>query len=342
VTPALLAMTVEELTDAVQQLGHPAYRARQLADWVYAKAVTDPAAMTNLPKALAQGFDILTSRVVARADGRDGTIKLLIELADGERIECVMMPSPKRVTACLSTQVGCSMACVFCASGMEGLRRNLSAGEILEQILHLSQACKRRITNAVFMGVGEPLANYDATIAAVRALVDPQRFNISARHVTVSTVGLPKKIRRLAREGLPITLAISLHAPNDALRKQLLPTAGGTPIADILAAAQEFFEAHKREITIEYVLLGGVNDSMVCADALAKLARTIRCNVNLIRFNPVDPSTLVPPTIATVKAFAQRLGKRGVNVHVRRPRGRDVAAACGQLRRNRPLQSDSR
>lgn len=341
-TPALLAMTVEELTDAVQQLGRPAYRARQLADWVYAKAVTDPAAMTNLPKALAEGFDILTSRVIARADARDGTIKLLIELADGERIECVMMPSPKRVTACLSTQVGCSMACVFCASGMAGLRRDLSAGEILEQIIHLSQACKRRITNAVFMGVGEPLANYDATVAAVRALVDPQRFNISARHVTVSTVGLPKKIRRLAREGLPITLAISLHAPNDALRKQLLPTAERTPIADILAAAQVFFEAHKREITLEYVLLGGVNDSMVCADALAKLARTIRCNVNLIRFNPVDPSTLAPPTIATVKAFAQRLSKRGVNVHVRRPRGRDVAAACGQLRRNHPLQCDSR
>jgi len=332
VTTSLLAMTADELARAVAELDRPAYRAEQLADWVYRKGVVDPAKMTNLPAAFVDAFEILTSRTCDRADSRDGTVKLLIELADAEHVECVVIPTAKRMTACLSTQVGCSMGCAFCASAIGGFRRNLSSAEILEQVLHLQLAAGGRVTNVVFMGMGEPLANYDATVTAVRALIDPARFGLSARHITVSTIGLPRQIRRLAREDLPVTLAISLHAPNDALRQQLIPAAETTSIRDILDAAVEFFDARKREITLEYVLIADVNDTTVCADALARLAQPIRCNVNLIALNAVEGSPFQPSGSATVKAFADRLTKRGINVHVRRSRGADAQAACGQLR----------
>jgi 23S rRNA (adenine2503-C2)-methyltransferase len=326
-------MTTDELAEAVQQVGEPAYRARQMAEWVYGKSVTDPAVMTNVPRRLTETFDILTSGVIGRADSTDGTIKLLTELADGERVECVLIPSGKRATACLSTQAGCAMGCVFCASGMDGWRRNLSADEILEQVLHLQQAGDCRATNVVFMGTGEPLANYDAVLSAVRALIDPERFGISARHITISTVGLPKQMGQLAREDLPITLAVSLHAPNDALRRQLMPAAGKTTIAQIIEAAREYYESRKREVTVEYVLLAGVNDTNVCAEALAKVAGSLRCNVNLIHMNAVPGLPYRPSSKSVVRAFADRLVKHGVNVNVRRSRGGDIAAACGQLRR---------
>ncbi len=331
--PSLLEMTIEELTRTVEEMGHPAYRGGQLADWVYGRGVTDPAAMSNLPRDLAESIDILPSRIAARADSEDGTIKLLIELADGEHVETVLIPTAKRVTACLSTQAGCAMGCRFCASTIGGLRRDLTSGEMLAQILHLQQAGDQRVTNVVFMGMGEPLANYDATVRAVRAIVDPQRFGVSARRVTVSTLGLPGPIRRLAGEDLPITLAISLHAPNDVLRQQLIPAAGRTPLDKIIAAAETFYSSHNREITLEYLLLSGVNDSNVCADALAKIASRLRCNINLIRYNPVESLPFSRPSGVKAQAFAARLKRHGVNVHIRRSRGLDTAAACGQLRR---------
>jgi 23S rRNA (adenine2503-C2)-methyltransferase len=212
------------------------------------------------------------------------------------------------------------------------VRRNLSAGEILEQILHLQIACERRVSHVVFMGMGEPLANYRATLSAIRAIVDPRRFGISARHVTVSTVGLPKQILRLGRTNIPVTLAISLHAPNDQLRRQLIPGAPAT-IEEIVEAAREFFQSRKREVTLEYVMLAGVNDTPLSADALAKIAKQLRCNVNLIRYNTVATLPFTPPSRAAVRAFADRLRRRGVNVQIRRPRGLDATAACGQLRR---------
>jgi len=183
------------------------------------------------------------------------------------------------------------------------------------------------------MGMGEPLANYDATIAAVRSLIDPDRFGLSARHITVSTIGLPKQIRQLAREEIPVTLAISLHAPTDALRQQLIPAAERTSIGDILDAARDYFQATKREVTLEYALINGVNDTNVCAEGLATVAHRVRCNVNLIPFNPIDEVSFTPSTPAAVQAFAARLKKRGVNAHVRKSRGTDAQAACGQLRR---------
>jgi 23S rRNA (adenine2503-C2)-methyltransferase len=211
--------------------------------------------------------------------------------------------------------------------------RNLTASEILQQVLHLQQASDTRVSHVVFMGMGEPLANYDATVGAIRSLIDPRKFNISARRVTVSTVGLPSQIRRLAREDLPITLAISLHAPNDALRRQLIPSAEQFGLEEIIGAAQEFFEARKREITLEYTLLSGVNDTNVCATALVGIAKRLRCNVNLIRYNPTSLA-FKRPTSGAIVSFAARLEKAGVNVQIRRSRGQDVTAACGQLKRD--------
>ena len=330
-----LEMTIDEVKASLRAAGAQPFRADQLADWVYRKGVTDAAAMSNLPAALTRGLSVLTSRIAGRADSTDGTIKLLIELHDGEHIECVMIPTAGRATACVSTQVGCAMRCGFCASGADGFRRNLTSGEILEQLLHLRQAGGRAITNVVFMGIGEPLANYDATVSAVRAIIDPQRFGISARRVTVSTVGLPKQIRRLAAEDIPVTLAISLHAFNDALRRQIIPAAAGAPMEDILAAAEEFYRSRKRELTLEYVLLGGLNDTNLCADGLARVAGRLRCNVNLISYNPAETAAQSPysrPSQASARAFLQRLRRKGVNVHLRQSRGLDAAAACGQLR----------
>lgn len=328
----VLDMTFEQLKAAVAAEGVPAYRADQIADWVYRKGVARPEKMTNLPAAIQSRLEVLTTRVARRADSTDGTVKLLLELADHETIECVMIPAPRRNTACVSTQVGCAMRCAFCASGLRGFRRNLSAGEILQQILHLQEQTGERITHVVYMGMGEPLANYDATVASIKALIDPKRFGISARHVSVSTVGLPAQIRRLAQENLPITLAISLHAPNDPIRRQIIPMAAQHPIEKVIAAAQEFFQSRKREVTLEYILIDGVNDSAICAEGLARIAHQLRCNVNLIQYNPVATLPLAAPSQTKLAAFAAKLEKRGVNVNIRRSRGADADAACGQLR----------
>jgi len=328
----VLELTFDELQEALVERGQATFRAAQVADWVFKKGQTDPAKMTNLPPSLRAMLAVTSCTVEQRIDSEDGVTKLLLALGDGNHVECVLIPTPDRATACLSTQVGCGMRCAFCASGLNGLTRNLTGGEILAQILLLQQACERRVTNVVFMGIGEPLANYDATLAAVRGIIDPQRLGISARNVTISTVGIPRAIRRLAHEDLPVTLAISLHAPNDVLRRQLIPAAERSTIAEILDAARTFYDARHREITLEYLLIGGVNDTPVCADALVGLAHQLRCNVNLIRYNPVEGLPYTKPNQLAVQNFAQRLKKRGVNATVRRSRGQDAAAACGQLR----------
>ena len=346
----LLDMTPEDLEAELARLGQKAYRASQIAQWVWQRGVYDFAAMTNLPAALrdelAGELIILTGRVVAEATADDGTVKLLIQWPDGERIETVLIPTPDRATACVSTQVGCALRCGFCASGLEGLRRDLSGGEIVEQVLHLQRVTARHVTHVVFMGMGEPLANYGSTVFALRAIVDPRRLGISARKVTVSTVGLPDAVRRLAREDLPVTLAISLHAPNDAIRRQIMPAAAQHKLADVLAAAEEFFASRNRRLTLEYVLLAGVNDTNVCAEMLARIARRLEANVNLIRYNPVEglgaptaknggrgPLPFERPTESATRHFAARLERLGANVQIRQSRGLQADAACGQLRR---------
>ncbi len=332
----LLDMTAAELAAEIESLGGKKFRAKQILEWVWQRSVVDFSEMKNLPATLRGDLRgrlaILTSEIETRYDAEDGVVKLLLRLGDGEYIETVLIPAGRRVTACLSTQVGCAMGCEFCASGLEGLRRNLTAGEILEQIIQLRQATGQHITNVVLMGTGEPLANYDAAVAAIRAMIDPKRGGISARRITLSTVGLPKGIAKLADEDLPITLAISLHAPNDALRAKIMPTPSRYPLADILDAAEEFFHSRGREITLEYTLLAGLNDSLDCAAQLAGLAGKLRCNVNLIRYNPVEQLSYAPPPAGTMQRFAETLRSAGVNVNIRQSRGSTVKAACGQLR----------
>jgi 23S rRNA (adenine2503-C2)-methyltransferase len=325
-------MTRPEARDILLAAGHKAFRAKQLADWVYGKGVTDVAMMSNIPASVADDLSFLTSSIAARTDSRDGTTKLLLDLHDGCQVETVLIPSPSRVTACVSTQAGCAVGCKFCASGLGGLQRNISSGEILEQLIHLRQASGTAPTNVVFMGMGEPLANYEATVAAVRAIIDPERFGISARRVTVSTIGLPAAIRRLAGEDMAITLAISLHAPTDELRREIIPSAAKHTIDEILSAAGEFYQARKREITLEYVLLAGVNDAEHHARNLSRLARRLRCNVNLIRYNPVESLTFAPSSKNATDAFINTLRENGTNATLRQSRGSDIAAACGQLK----------
>ncbi len=335
----VLEMTHSELLEAIASVGQRDYRADQVANWVYAKGETDTSQMTNLPARLTDELEVLTSTVAQKQVSADGTIKLLLKLADGQHIETVLIPTVNRVTACVSTQAGCGIGCKFCASAIGGLARNLTSGEILQQILHLQKAGNRRVTNVVFMGSGEPLANYDATVASARAIIDPKRFGISARNVTISTVGLPQQIDRLASEGLAVTLAISLHAPFDALRAEIIPFAAKTPLTEIIAAANRFVQSRNRRVTLEYVLLAGVNDTRYCADGLAKLCEKLHCNVNLIRFNPVDSLPYAGPSVQQVDQFAQWLKKAGVNAIIRKPRGLDIAGACGQLRNQAALES---
>lgn len=333
----LLELTEDQLLPELTQLGQPPYRARQVAQWVWTKRICDFTRMTDLPPPLrdqlGRKLSILTGKISKRIDSDDGVVKLLIEWPDRQAVECVLIPEAQRRTACLSTQVGCAVGCAFCASGLHGLARNLTAGEIIEQIFHLQAACDQRISNVVIMGMGEPLANYQPTVAAIRAIIDPQRLNLSARKVTLSTIGFPKLISRLAKENLPITLAISLHAPNDALRRKLIPAAANVTINQLIRAGQEFFSQRGRELTLEYVLLAGVNDSPQCADELIAIARQLRCNINLIPYNPVAGVDFRRPGKKTIKAFCDRLRKSERNAHIRASRGASAQAACGQLRR---------
>jgi len=324
------------------------YRARQILEWVFRHGAESFEQMTNLPKVLREQLAteavLYESRVRAVHRAQDGTTKLLLAWPDGATSECVLIPDRRRRTACLSTQVGCPVGCAFCASGLDGLERNLSAGQIVEQAMRLRSLCPADapLTNVVFMGIGEPLANYQATMAAVRTINAEWGMNIGARRITISTIGLPSKIRRLAGEKLQTTLAISLHAPTDALRRELIPWAERIRLAELLDAARDYFARTGREVTIEYVLLKDINDRKTHAQQLARLAKTLRCHVNLIRYNAVPGLPFERPSTEVVRAFCRELRCGGINVHVRKSRGADIEAACGQLRRTSPVGSTSR
>ncbi|MFI5381240.1 MAG: 23S rRNA (adenine(2503)-C(2))-methyltransferase RlmN, partial [Tepidisphaerales bacterium] len=329
-----------EFAQLAESWGWPAFRARQVCDWVYVKSTTDVAAMTNLRKIdrqfLAGQIEFDTATVVRQQTATDGTIKVLISWQDGKNAESVMIPDADRRTACLSSQVGCPVGCRFCASGVNGSQGNLSPGQIVEQVFALNRIIGpqgERINHIVLMGMGEPLANYANTVKALRILHDPLAFNIGARKMTLSTVGVPARIRELADEGLPINLALSLHAPSEPLRRELIPWAEHFALDDILEAARYYFDKTGREITLEYILLSGVNDRPEHARQLARLCKTIRANVNLIRYNQVEGLPYQRPLSEDVVAFQQVLRNAGVNAHVRKSRGRDIDAACGQLRR---------
>ena len=338
----VLGASLEEVKAFVESLGEPSYRAAQILSWAYGRRVRDFQAMTNLPLGLRQRLRasarLMTSSVEDVRRSVDGTTKLLIRLEDGEAIEAVSIPEGRRNTACLSTQVGCPVGCVFCASGLGGLVRNLRPGEIVEQVLHLLDALPAgaRLTNVVVMGVGEPLLNYAATRRALEILTAPWGFAFSPRRITLSTVGLPERVERLAAEGPPVNLAVSLHASDDLTRSRLVP--GARAIRDVLAAARHYQRETGREVTVEYVLLAGVNDSRDDAEALARLVARRPFLVNLIPVNEVAGLGWRAPDARQVEQFASALRVRGVRVQVRRRRGADIEGACGQLRR-RSLRS---
>jgi len=320
------------------EVGEPAYRAGQIREWVFEHGADSFEAMTNLSKklraALAEEFTLYTSQVARQQRSSDKVTKLLLRWPDGRTSECVLIPDGRRRTACLSSQVGCPVRCAFCASGLDGLERNLSAGEIVEQAMRVRSCCgpEHRLSNVVFMGLGEPLANYDAVLRAARIINAADGLNVGARRMTISTIGLPAQMRRLAEEELQITLAVSLHAPNDELRARLIPWAEKIPLAEITDAARYYFDRTGREITLEYLLLHGVNDKFQHARELAHLTTRMRCNVNLLRYNPVPGLPYERPSAEDAHYFVTKLREHGVNVHVRRSRGLDIAAACGQLR----------
>ncbi len=336
----VLGLNPETLGQRLSQWNQPAYRVRQILEWVYPQAVACFEEMTNLPAELRQRlsteFHLYQADTVADECSTDGTRKLLLRWADGTTSECVMIPDGVRRTACISTQVGCPVQCTFCASGIDGLQRNLHAGQIIEQAMRVRRVCHpHRLTNVVFMGIGEPLHNYQATLAAVAAINAPWGMNIAARRITISTVGLPKQIERLAEENLQITLAISLHAPNDDLRSRIIPWAQSITIDSLVKAANVYFAATGREITLEYVVLGGLNDQPRHAHELAAVAKRMRSNVNLIPYNPISGLPHQRPPAAAVAAFQSVLRKNGVTTNIRRSRGLDINGACGQLRMRR-------
>jgi 23S rRNA (adenine2503-C2)-methyltransferase len=335
----LLELSPEELLAWLQAQGQPPLRARQLRRWVVAGRAESFEQMSDLPlalrRALAREFTPLATSAARHLTAADGTVKLLLRLHDGQLIECVLIPENDRRTACISTQVGCGMGCVFCASGLGGVARNLSAGEILEQLvrLHNLLPADERLTNVVVMGMGEPLANLDNLIAALDVATARDGLGIGARHVTVSTVGLPAKVRRLADLGKQYHLAVSLHAPNDELRSRIVPTNVKTGLADILDAADYFFAQNGRRVTFEYVLLRGLNDRPEHARELSALLAGRCAHVNLIPFNDVEGLPYRRPTDEALSTFVRRLRQDGLSVKVRKRKGGDIDAACGQLRR---------
>jgi len=368
-TPHIFEQTPDSLREWCLARKWQKFKADQILEWVYQKGIIDPARMSTLSKFeredLARDMTFLSGDVVRHVTATDGTQKLLVEWTDGERhqapgtghqpeqeektslpiadakashsdrqTECVMIPTEDRRTACISSQVGCPVGCKFCASGLGGLDGNLSTGRIVEQVWRLGQLPGvERISNVVFMGMGEPLANFNSVTSAIRIIASLWALGIGARKITISTVGLPQAIERLADEfELPVTLALSLHAPNDTLRRTLIPWAEYTTIDALLRACDKWFQKTGREITLEYILLGGVNDQPVHAEELAKVSKRLRANINLIRYNEVAGLPFNRPSTDDVRKFQEILRMRGLNSHIRASRGRDIAAACGQLR----------
>ena len=336
-TVDLAELDLAELETTFAAQGHERFRARQVFAWIYRKDITEVAAMTDLPRdfraTLAQGCRIGTPSIASRERSSDGTEKFLLRLADGRHIESVFIPDTPAMTFCISTQVGCAMACAFCLTGKMGLVRNLTAGEIAGQVRVLAGALDLRdkAFNIVLMGMGEPLHNYDAVMKAMRILCDEHGFALPPRRVTLSTVGLLPALERLGREPLMPNLAISLHAPTDAQRGDLVPINRKYGVADIIDACKRFPVRKRSRITFEYVMLAGVNDAPEDARRLARLLAGVKAKVNLIPLNAAAGIPFERPSDEAVDQFARILAEREVTVSVRKSRGRDIRAACGQL-----------
>jgi 23S rRNA (adenine2503-C2)-methyltransferase len=336
----ILDLSFQELAALLTGWGEPPYRARQLWQWLWRKWATSFQEMTDLPSALRERLACEFQLEVARPgavqlDAEEGTEKVLLSLLDGEKIEAVLIRDEGRRTVCVSTQVGCPVGCRFCATGQMGFVRNLTPGEIAAQVLHFARRLAsqgERVTHVVVMGMGEPLLNYQATLRALHNLHHPQGFALGGRKITLSTVGVVPGIRKLVREGLPLNLAISLHAPRDELRRKLVPWDKQWGVREMVEAADEYAAATGRRVTYEYVLLRGVNDGLREARELGKLLRGRLAHVNLIPFNPAPGLPFHRPPPRRVEAFREELLRWGVDVTVRRSRGVRIRAACGQLR----------
>ncbi len=333
-----VGMTIKELEAIAQENGERAYRGKQIGAWIYQRGATSIDMMSDLPLAfrtrLAESFTVGLPETAHRDVAPDETVKYLLKQDDGQTIESVYLPYPDRVSVCLSTQVGCAAGCRFCATAQMGLMRNLTAGEILGQFLRMQADGERRISHVVYMGMGEPLWNYDAVVKSLRLLGN--EVGLSLRNLTVSTVGVVPGIQALAKEELPITLALSLHAPDDETREALIPTARKWKLDEILDACAEYVRSTRRNLTFEYLLIGGVNDSPEQARALASLlkSRKLPGNVNLIPFNYVEtPQGFRRPERESVQRFREELEKAGRVATTRMTRGHAISAACGQLRR---------
>ncbi len=343
--PPLLGASLEELKAWVQEQGQPAYRGKQLHDWIYDQGVRSLADISVFPKKwrsqLAE-IPIGRSTIDHRSVAPDGTVKYLLRLTDGQVIETVGIPTYKwkqrrenpnsldRLTVCVSTQVGCPMACDFCATGKGGYQRNLQRHEIVDQVLTVQEDFQQRVSNIVFMGLGEPLLNTNNVLGAIRCL--NQDVGIGQRNITVSTVGIPGRIRQLAQHHLQVTLAVSLHAPNQALREKLIPSAHHYHIDDLLAECREYVEITGRRVSFEYILLAGFNDLPEHAEELAKCLRGFQSHVNLIPYNPISEVDYQRPSSDRIQAFEQVLKQHHTAVSIRYSRGLEADAACGQLR----------
>jgi 23S rRNA (adenine2503-C2)-methyltransferase len=335
----------EEYAAWLAERSHPRYRGDQVWDALYrqrARLADATALPRRLRDEMAVAFPHALEPVAESTGDGERTVKWLWRAAGGAEIETVLMRYPTRATVCVSSQAGCAMGCTFCATGQAGFERHLDVGEIVEQVARAAHASPQPVTNVVFMGMGEPLANYDATWAAVERLHGD--LGLSARHLTISTVGVVPGMRRLAREDLPVTLAVSLHAPDDALRDTLVPLNRRYPLAEVLDAAAELAAAKGRRVSFEYAVIAGVNDAPEHATALARLLRplgALGAHVNVIPLNPTSDFAGTAPTDARVRAFSGELRRAGVNATVRRNRGTDIDAACGQLRRRVSLRASA-
>lgn len=353
----LLSLTRDEMASELKILGEPAFRANQLCTWLYQKRVSDFAAMSDMPAALrgrlAEQFQLRPLTKVRETGSKDTTRKFLFQLQDGQMVETVLIPaSPAlygeradRRTICISSQVGCAYGCRFCASGIDGWKRNLTAGEIVAQFLAVEDLSGEKINNIVFMGMGEPFANYDNLMRAINILNAPWGIGLGARHMTVSTSGLAPRIREFADQPLQVRLAISLHGATDEVRGTIMPVNRKYPIAELLDACEHYTQQKKQHLTFEYILIKDINDTEEQALALAKHALRLKAKVNLIPYNTVQGLEWERPDIATQERFLKLLLARNVQATLRREKGHDIAAACGQLRlqtvREKPVASET-
>jgi 23S rRNA (adenine2503-C2)-methyltransferase len=325
-----------ELTQWVEEAGEKRFRAKQIWEWIYHQNVTGWEEMTNLPKALRSkleaSFDFVALEKVTVQESSTGTRKILSRLRDGELIEEVLIPAPERRTVCVSSQVGCMFGCAFCASGQRGVKRNLLAGEIVGEVLSAEREYGDRITNVVFMGIGEPFDNYDEVMRAIRILNDPDGYCLGARRITISTCGVVPGIERFENEGIQVELSVSLHAPSDEVRSTLMPVNASWSLDELMECCRHYTRRTKRIITFEYTMIRDVNDRPEQAHELVELLRSFPCRVNLIPLSEIEEYEGKTSRKESVDYFTRQLEKAGINVTIRWSKGTDVNAACGQLR----------